>query len=83
MGPTELVTRVIPAGDWRGGSPSTSSNLDKRTSDLALSNDEDFDTGHQVPPPFTLYHAHSTINVIQKNIVSTVVNTLFGCFKIT
>ncbi|GFG33150.1 hypothetical protein Cfor_03430, partial [Coptotermes formosanus] len=47
MGPTELVTRTIPAGNWQGASPSTSSNLDNRTSDLALSNDEDFDTGQQ------------------------------------
>ncbi|XP_021924631.1 whirlin isoform X3 [Zootermopsis nevadensis] len=47
MGPPELITRVLPTGDWQGGSPSTSSHLDKRTSDLALSNDEEFDTGHQ------------------------------------
>jgi hypothetical protein len=57
--------RVLPAGDWQGCSPSTSTQPDKRTSDLALSNDEDFDTGHQVPPPFTLYHAHSTADIIQ------------------
>nr|CAD7606323.1 unnamed protein product [Timema genevievae] len=37
-------------GDWPG-SPGSSSHLDKRTSDLALSNDEDFDGAHQVPPP--------------------------------
>ncbi|KDR16919.1 hypothetical protein L798_09228 [Zootermopsis nevadensis] len=65
MGPPELITRVLPTGDWQGGSPSTSSHLDKRTSDLALSNDEEFDTGHQVPPPFTPYYAHSTANIIQ------------------
>ena len=44
----DLCSGRVPQGDGSASRWSPSSYLQKRTSDLALSNDEDYDQGHQV-----------------------------------